>query len=133
MQPVDATSNTYSVTGMRVTLTVNQKPCNNLVIERIPVIEPVPHYPLSATVSEMMAHINELIKEQQIASQKALHEKNVENARDEMARLFEAVNGNVKEKGNSCGITLGKINNEKITQAVEFEHKAVKTATEIAK
>lgn len=133
MQPVDATSNTYSVTGMRVTLTVNQKPCSNLVIEQIPVIEPVPHYPLSATVSEMMAHINELIKEQQIASQKAVHEKNVENARDEMARLFEAVNGNVEEKYNSCGITLGKINNDKITQAVELDHKSVKTPTEIDK
>lgn len=133
MQPVDATSNTYSVTGMRVTLTVNQKPCSNLVIERIPVIEPVPHYPLSATVSEMMAHINELIKEQQIASQKAVHEKNVENARDEMARLFEAVNGNVEEKDNSCETTLGKMDNDKITNAVELDTKIVKTPTEIDK
>lgn len=129
MQPVDATSNTYSVTGMRVTLTVNQKPCSNLVIERIPVIEPVPHYPLSATVSEMMAHINELIKEQQIASQKAVHEKNVENARDEMARLFEAVNGNVKEKDSSYGISSGKIDNDKITNTVELDNKRVKTLT----
>ncbi|MBI0002949.1 hypothetical protein H3S80_02645 [Bartonella sp. M0177] len=40
-----------------------------------------------------MAHITELIKEQQTASEEAFHQKNLDEARAEMEKLFEAVQG----------------------------------------
>ncbi|ENN92722.1 hypothetical protein [Bartonella bovis] len=33
------------------------------IVKPIPIIEPMPHYPLSANISDMIAHINELIRQ----------------------------------------------------------------------
>lgn len=90
MQPVDATSSLRTVSATREMATADRAVETNKIVERIPIVEPRPHYPLSSNVSEMMAHITELIEEQQTASKEAMHEKNLENIRAEMARLFDA-------------------------------------------
>ena len=93
MQPVDATSGTRSLTTVQVAVPSTQTARTDSVVEQIPIVEPRPHYPISASVAEIMAHITELIKEQQTASQEALHQKNLDEARAEMEKLFEAVQG----------------------------------------
>ncbi|MHC5307650.1 hypothetical protein [Bartonella sp. LJL80] len=90
MQPVDATSSLRSISTARVMEPADSAVQTDKIVETIPIVEPRPHYPLSSNVSEMMAHITELIEEQQTASKEAMHEKNLENARAEMARLFDA-------------------------------------------
>ena len=93
MQPVDATSGARSLTTVRVATPSNQTARTDSVVEQIPIVEPRPHYPISASVAEIMAHITELIKEQQTASEEAFHQKNLDEARAEMEKLFEAVQG----------------------------------------
>ena len=93
MQPVDATSGTRSLTTVQVAVPSTKTARTDSVVEQIPIVEPRPHYPISASVAEIMAHITELIKEQQTASQEALHQKNLDEARAEMEKLFEAVQG----------------------------------------
>lgn len=93
MQPVDATSGARSLTTVRVAAPSNQTARTDSVVEQIPIVEPRPHYPISASVAEIMAHITELIKEQQTASEEAFHQKNLDEARAEMEKLFEAVQG----------------------------------------
>jgi len=97
MQPVDATSGTRSLTTVQVAVPSTQTARTDSVVEQIPIVEPRPHYPISASVAEIMAHITELIKEQQTASQEALHQKNLDEARAEMEKLFEAVQGTLSD------------------------------------
>lgn len=100
MQPVDASSGARSITAARATVPPNKASSNNTVVEQIPIVEPTPHYPLSANVSEIMAHITELIKEQQAAIQEAATEKNLEQKRTEMQELFAVGNTDVTESGS---------------------------------
>lgn len=100
MQPVDASSGAGSITAARATVPQNKASSNNAVVEQIPIVEPIPHYPLSANVSEIMAHITELIKEQQAAIQEAATEKNLEQKRTEMQELFAVGNTDVTESGS---------------------------------
>ena len=93
MQPVDATSGARSLTTVRVATPSNETARTDSVVEQVPIVEPRPHYPISASVAEIMAHITELIKEQQTASEEAFHQKNLDEARAEMEKLFEAVQG----------------------------------------
>lgn len=102
MQPVDALSGSRSLPLARVTVSSTEVTQTDAIVEKIPIVEPMPHYPLSATVSEIMAHITELIKEQQAASQEAMHQKNLEDARAEMERIFEAAVG--KSDDNNLGV-----------------------------
>lgn len=97
MQPVDASSGARSITAARATVPQNKVSSNNTVVEQIPIIEPTPHYPLSANVSEIMAHITELIKEQQEAIQEAATEKNIEQKRTETQELFVEGNADIIE------------------------------------
>lgn len=97
MQPVDASSGARSITAARATVPPNKASSNNTVVEQIPIVEPTLHYPLSANVSEIMAHITELIKEQQAAIQEAATEKNLEQKRTEMQELFAVGNTDVTE------------------------------------
>lgn len=100
MQPVDASSGARSITAARATVPPNKASSNNTVVEQIPIVEPTLHYPLSANVSEIMAHITELIKEQQAAIQEAATEKNLEQKRTEMQELFAVGNTDVTESGS---------------------------------
>lgn len=100
MQPVDASSGARSITAARATVPPNKASSNNTVVEQIPIVEPTPHYPLSANVSEIMTHITELIKEQQAAIQEAATEKNLEQNRTEMQELFAVGNTDVTESGS---------------------------------
>ena len=100
MQPVDASSGARSITAARATVPPNKASSNNTVVEQIPIVEPTPHYPLSANVSEIMAHITELIKEQQVAIQEAATEKNLEQKRTEMQELFAVGNTDITESGS---------------------------------
>lgn len=100
MQPVDASSGARSITAARATVPPNKASSNNTVVEQIPIVEPTPHYPLSANVSEIMAHITELIKEQQAAIQEVATEKNLEQKRTEMQELFAVGNTDVTESGS---------------------------------
>lgn len=100
MQPVDASSGARSITAARATVPPNKASSNNTVVEQIPIVEPTPHYPLSANVSEIMAHITELIKEQQAAIQEAATEKNLEQKRTEMQELFAVGNTDITESGS---------------------------------
>jgi len=100
MQPVDASSGARSITAARATVPQNKASSNNTVVEQIPIVEPTPHYPLSANVSEIMAHITELIKEQQAAIQEAATEKNIEQKRTETQELFAVGNTEVTDSGS---------------------------------
>lgn len=100
MQPVDASSGAGSIAAARATVPQNKASSNNAVVEQIPIVEPIPHYPLSANVSEIMAHITELIKEQQAAIQEAATEKNLEQKRTEMQELFAVGNTDVTDSGS---------------------------------
>lgn len=100
MQPVDASSGARSITAARATVPQNKVSSNNTVVEQIPIIEPTPHYPLSANVSEIMARITELIKEQQEAIQEAATEKNIEQKRSETRELFVEGNTDVTDSGS---------------------------------
>ena len=100
MQPVDASSGARSITAARATVPPNKASSNNTVVEQIPIVEPTPHYPLSANVSEIMAHITELIKEQQAAIQEAATEKNIEQKRTETQELFAVGNADVTDSGS---------------------------------
>ena len=100
MQPVDASSGARSITAARATVPPNKASSNNTVVEQIPIVEPTPHYPLSANVSEIMAHITELIKEQQAAIQEAATEKNIEQKRTEMQELFAVGNADITESSS---------------------------------
>lgn len=100
MQPVDASSGARSITAARATVPQNKVSSNNTVVEQIPIIEPTPHYPLSANVSEIMARITELIKEQQEAIQEAATEKNIEQKRSETRELFVEDNTDVTDSGS---------------------------------
>lgn len=100
MQPVDASSGAGSITAARATVPQNKVSSNNTVVEQIPIIEPTPHYPLSANVSEIMARITELIKEQQEAIQEAATEKNIEQKRSETRELFVEDNTDVTDSGS---------------------------------
>lgn len=100
MQPVDASSGAGSITAARATVPPNKASSNNTVVEQIPIVEPTPHYPLSANVSEIMAHITELIKEQQAAIQEAATEKNIEQKRTETQELFAVGNRDVTESSS---------------------------------
>lgn len=100
MQPVDASSGARSITAARATVPPNKASSNNTVVEQIPIVEPTPHYPLSANVSEIMAHITELIKEQQAAIQEAATEKNLEQKRTEMQELFAVGNTDITDSGS---------------------------------
>ena len=100
MQPVDASSGARSITAARATVPQNKASSNNTVVEQIPIVEPTPHYPLSANVSEIMAHITELIKEQQATIQEAATEKNIEQNRTETQELFAVGNTDVTESGS---------------------------------
>ena len=97
MQPVDASSGARSITAARATVPQNKASSNNTVVEQIPIVEPTPHYPLSANVSEIMAHITELIKEQQAAIQEAATEKNIEQKCSETQELFVEGNADIIE------------------------------------
>lgn len=101
MQPVDVTSGARSLTTVRVAVPSSQMARTVSVVEQIPIVEPRPHYPVSASVAEIMAHITELIEEQQTASQEAFHQKNLDDARAEMERLFEAARGQSDDNANS--------------------------------
>lgn len=90
MQPVNALSGVRSSSLTRVTVSSTEVDQTDAIVKKIPIVEPMPHYPLSATVSEIMAHITELIKEQQAASQEAMHQKNLDAARAEMERILDA-------------------------------------------
>ena len=100
MQPVDASSGARSITAARATVPQNKVSSNNTVVEQIPIIEPTPHYPLSANVSEIMARITELIKEQQAAIQEAATEKNIEQKRSETQELFAVGNADITESSS---------------------------------
>ena len=100
MQPVDASSGARSTTAARATVPPNKASSNNTVVEQIPIVEPTPHYPLSANVSEIMAHITELIKEQQATIQEAATEKNIEQNRTETQELFAVGNADVTDSGS---------------------------------
>ena len=100
MQPVDASSGARSITAARATVPQNKASSNNTVVEQIPIVEPTPHYPLSANVSEIMAHITELIKEQQATIQEAATEKNIEQNRTETQELFAVGNTDVTDSGS---------------------------------
>lgn len=100
MQPVDASSGARSITAARATVPQNKASSNNTVVEQIPIVEPTPHYPLSANVSEIMAHITELIKEQQAAIQEAATEKNIEQNRTETQELFAVGNTDITESSS---------------------------------
>lgn len=100
MQPVDASSGAGSITAARATVPQNKASSNNTVVEQIPIVEPTPHYPLSANVSEIMSHITELIKEQQAAIQEAATEKNIEQNRTETQELFAVGNTDVTDSGS---------------------------------
>ncbi|CAM1629916.1 unnamed protein product [Bartonella choladocola] len=116
MQPVDATSGTRSLTTVQVAVPSTKTARTDSVVEQIPMVEPRPHYPISASVAEIMAHITELIKEQQTASQEALHQKNLEEARAEMEKLFEAVQRQSDDAVNSNEATdsLSKADGKKV-------------------
>lgn len=100
MQPVDASSGARSITAAHATVPQNKASSNNTVVEQIPVVEPTPHYPLSANVSEIMAHITELIKEQQATIQEAATEKNIEQNRTETQELFAVGNTDITESSS---------------------------------
>ncbi len=100
MQPVDASSGARSITAARATVPQNKVSSNNTVVEQIPIIEPTPHYPLSANVSEIMARITELIKEQQAAIQEVATEKNLEQKRSETQELFAVGNTDITDSGS---------------------------------
>ena len=100
MQPVDASSGARSITAARATVPQNKASSNNTVVEQIPIVEPTPHYPLSANVSEIMARITELIKEQQAAIQEAATEKNIEQKRSETQELFAVGNADITESSS---------------------------------
>lgn len=100
MQPVDASSGARSITVARATEPQNKASSNNTVVEQIPIVEPTPHYPLSANVSEIMARITELIKEQQAAIQEAATEKNIEQKRSETQELFAVGNADITESSS---------------------------------
>lgn len=100
MQPVNALSGVRSSPLTRVTVSSTEVDQTDAIVKKIPVVEPMPHYPLSATVSEIMAHITELIKEQQAASQEAMHQKNLDAARAEMERIFDAAIGKSDDTDN---------------------------------
>lgn len=126
MQPVDATSGARSLTTVRVAAPSSQTARTDSVVEQIPIVEPRPHYPLSASVSEIMAHITELIKEQQTASQEALHQKNLDEARAEMERLFEAVRGQSDDTVNSKKANDGGVVRVDASQVSEIDDQALK-------
>lgn len=115
MQPVDASSGARSITAARATVPPNKASSNNTVVEQIPIVEPTPHYPLSANVSEIMAHITELIKEQQAAIQEAATEKNLEQKRTEMQELFAVGNTDVTESGSLPSKQINSV--EQVTNA----------------
>ncbi|WLT08975.1 hypothetical protein RAM19_01625 [Bartonella apihabitans] len=132
MQPVDATSGARSLTTVRVATPSNETARTDSVVEQVPIVEPRPHYPISASVAEIMAHITELIKEQQTASEEAFHQKNLDEARAEMEKLFEAVQGrsdnSVDGKAdNSNGLDLHEkvngIDNETLKVSDDFTDK----------
>lgn len=103
MQPVNALSGVRSSPLTRVTVSSAEVDQTDAIVKKIPIVEPMPHYPLSATVSEIMAHITELIKEQRAASQEIMHQKNLDAARAEMERMFDAAIGKSDGKAGGRG------------------------------
>lgn len=126
MQPVDATSGARSLTTVRAAVPSTQTARTDSVVEQIPIVEPRPHYPVSASVAEIMAHITELIKEQQTASQEALHQKNLDEARAEMERLFEAVRGQSDNTINGKKADDGGVVRADVGQITEIDDQALK-------
>lgn len=126
MQPVDATSGARSLTTVRVAVPSTQTARTDSVVEQIPIVEPRPHYPISASVAEIMAHITELIKEQQTASQEALHQKNLDEARAEMEKLFEAVRGQSGNNADNKKADDGGVVRADANQISEIDDKALK-------
>ncbi|MBA9083450.1 MULTISPECIES: hypothetical protein [Bartonella] len=68
MKPETIASTMHSIMLASTTIETMQASKNGAepiqkMAKPIPIIEPMPHYPLSANISDMMAHINELISQ----------------------------------------------------------------------
>ncbi|ENN91097.1 hypothetical protein [Bartonella schoenbuchensis] len=68
MKPETIASAMHSITLASTTIETMETSKNGVepiqkMVKPIPIIEPMPHYPLSANISDMMAHINELISQ----------------------------------------------------------------------
>lgn len=90
MLPVDAVSGNRSLATARVAMSSTETAHSNTVFKKIPVVQPLPHYPISATVSEITAHISELIKEQRASSQEASHQKSSDEMSSKTVNNFDA-------------------------------------------
>ncbi|MCL6229471.1 hypothetical protein [Bartonella bilalgolemii] len=64
MKPEKITSTMRFATPMPpVTFSKNGVQSTQKFIKMAPVVEPMPHYPLSANISDMLTHINEIIRQ----------------------------------------------------------------------
>ncbi|MEL6089672.1 hypothetical protein [Bartonella schoenbuchensis] len=68
MKPETIASAMHSITLASTTIETMEASKNGVepiqkMAKPIPIIEPMPHYPLSTNISDMMTHINELIRQ----------------------------------------------------------------------
>ncbi|OPB31913.1 hypothetical protein [Bartonella sp. AR 15-3] len=64
MKPEKVTSTVrFAISMPPVTFSKNRVQSTQKFTKMAPVVEPMPHYPLSANISDMLTHINEIIRQ----------------------------------------------------------------------